>query len=73
VRYENSTFCTTEKGNHVAAPSVLQTVVSDFLKFNMPLKVLHGDINKQQSLCKGQARGGEKGGRRKNVRLTNRE
>jgi hypothetical protein len=37
------------------------------------VKVLHRDVDKQRGLRKGKARGGEKGGRRKNARLTNEE
>jgi hypothetical protein len=37
------------------------------------VEVLHRDVDKQRGLRKGKARGGEKGGRRKNVRLNNEE
>ena len=37
------------------------------------VEVLHRDVDKRRGLRKGKARGGEKGGRRKNVRLTNEE
>ena len=37
------------------------------------VEVLHRDVDKQRSLRKGKARGGEKGGRRKSVRLANEE
>ena len=37
------------------------------------VEVLHRDVDKQRSLRKGKARGCEKGGRKKNVRLANEE